>query len=418
MMKHASLRELPTLPTGFKYRLDLAPAATSRDLKHSARHRWFHFLHSYSHRLVNEILDDWELAEGATLVDNFVGSGTTLLVARERGISGIGYDMSPLSVTVTNAKVASYRPKQLRGQLHQIVTQKQPASPTNHLSSRIIKAFTLPELSEIYQLMNTIQRLPPRARPFFTTALLSTADEFSRAVADGGWLRWKDWPDQGEDVRSTFETRASGMIDDVDAVNWPSNYNPARAQLSDARKLPLKNMAADALITSPPYVNRHDYSRVFHIGLLLLGTTEASITRLRHRSLRSHVEAKNPDRYQPRLEQYEEPLMLKHVLGLLPSDADPRIRPLLTGYVEDVFLSLQEVGRILKIGGKAAYVVGNVRHAGVMVPVDEILKELAPRAGLAFQSAWVMRLRGNSAQQMGAFGREPARESVVFFSKE
>ena len=109
--------------------------------------------------------------------------------------------------------------------------------------------------------------------------------------------------------------------------------------------------------------------------------------------------------------------MLKHVLGLLPCDADPRIRPLLTGYVEDVFLSLQEVGRALKIGGNATCVVGNVRHAGVMVPVDEIVKELAPRAGLAFQSALVMRLRGNSAQPMGAFRREPARESVILFSK-
>ncbi len=34
-----------------------------------------------------------------------------------------------------------------------------------------------------------------------------------------------------------------------------------------------------------------------------------------------------------------------------------------------------------------------------------------------FVGAWVARLRGNSAQQMGRFGREPARESVVIFRR-
>ena len=87
------------------------------------------------------------------------------------------------------------------------------------------------------------------------------------------------------------------------------------------------------------------------------------------------------------------------------------------GYFEDMFLSLQEVSRVLRPGGRAALVVGNVRHAGMMVPVDEVLANLAMQVGLDFDTAWVMRLRGNSAQQMGRYGKEPSRESVVLFSK-
>jgi hypothetical protein len=87
------------------------------------------------------------------------------------------------------------------------------------------------------------------------------------------------------------------------------------------------------------------------------------------------------------------------------------------GYFEDLFLSLQEVARVLHPGGHVAYVVGNVRHAGVMVPVDRVVTELAAQVGLAFDSAWVIRLRGNSAQQMGQFGKEPSRETVVLLSK-
>ena len=91
---------------------------------------------------------------------------------------------------------------------------------------------------------------------------------------------------------------------------------------------------------------------------------------------------------------------------------------MIRGYFADMFLSLQEVARILRPGGRVAYVVGNVRHAGVTVAVDTALTELAALVGLSLDSAWVIRLRGNSAQQMGRFGKEPSRESVVLLSKE
>ena len=108
---------LSELPEGFQYRLDLGPMATSRDLQEAPRHRWFYFLHSYSYRLVEEILDEWSLPAGATLVDNFAGSGTTLLTARMRSLVSYGYDLSPLAVTVSKAKTASYSVNTLIGSI-------------------------------------------------------------------------------------------------------------------------------------------------------------------------------------------------------------------------------------------------------------------------------------------------------------
>ena len=208
------------------------------------------------------------------------------------------------------------------------------------------------------------------------------------------------------------------MLADVVKVKWPDDGPPVRACLADARELPRLSQSVDGLISSPPYANRHDYSRVFHIDLLLLGLAESHVTQLRHDSVRSHVEAKSPKRLTGRLKEFRMPESLELVLDKLPSDADARIKTLLEGYFEDIFLSLVEIERVLRPGGRAAYVVGNVRHAGVMVPVDEILADLATSAGLVFDVAWVIRHRGNSAQQMGQYGREPARETVVHFTKE
>ena len=405
----------PELPAGLDHRPELATAATSRELHSSPRHRWFYFPHSYSHRLVNAILDSWEFPDDGLVADNFTGSGTTLLTARERGLSAVGFDLSPLSVTVTNVKTASYNTGQLERGLRSILEATPGDVPP--VPDRLARAFSEAELREIFTLLRPLGALGGLARQFFLVALLWATREFSRAVPDGGWFRWRQWPDRSGEIRQAFEDVSTRMTHDVETLNWPKGSATARARLADARKLPLPASSVAGLITSPPYANRHDYSRVFHIGLLLLGVAESEVTRLRHRSIRSHVEARPPSGHRRKLSTYRTPESLNAVLEALPADADPRIMRLLRGYFEDIYLSLLEVGRTLRPGGRAAYVIGNVRHAGVMVPVDEITADLASQAGLTRDATWVMRLRGNAAQQMGRHGREPSRESVVLLSK-
>ena len=414
MTTPAAVDSILNLP-GFEYRPDLSLAATARDLKDAPRHRWFYFPHSYSFRLINEVLEHWNFPENGTLVDNFVGSGTTMVTARQRSIAALGFDLSPLAVTVTNTKVARHKRSQLDQTLKRIMQAR--AEVEIPREKRLLRAFTEEEFREIATLLGSLEGLRGSLHDFFLIALLWTARQFSRAVPDGGWFRWRDWPDRSNEIRPAFQENVETMMADTEAFNWTNTAPMVRATLADARALPIQPGTIDGVITSPPYANRHDYSRVFHIELLLLGLTEPRVTKLRHESIRSHVEARTPDGIEIRLKEYSTPDSLQTALDNLPSDADPRIRPLLKGYFEDIYLSLLEVRRILRPGGRVAYVLGNVRHAGVMVPVDEITAELCLQAGLTFDAAWVMRLRGNSAQQMGQYGREPARETIVLMSK-
>ncbi len=144
---------------------------------------------------------------------------------------------------------------------------------------------------------------------------------------------------------------------------------------------------------------------------------EQEIVDLRHRPIRSHVEAKALANFSSKLSDYERPESLEAALGSLPSETDKRVRRMIEGYFEDMYLSLLEAHRVLRPGGQAALVVGNVRHASVMIPVDEAVGEFSKRVGFTHDGTWVIRLRGNSAQQMGRFGREASRESVVFLRK-
>ena len=414
-MRSAIKRTAPTLPSRFENNLGMARIATSRELKSAPRHRWFYFPHSYSYRLVNRVLDYWDFPEKGTLADNFAGSGTTLLAARQRGLSSVGFDLSPLAVTVANTKINCYKSDELHQGMQTILNSR--LADESPIPARLARAFTERELRQIFALRGQIRKLRGHLRDFFLVALLWTVRSFSRAIPDGGWLRWQDWPDRSERIPIAFEESVARMIEDIETLNWSHDIPIAQACLADARRLPLPNASVDGLVTSPPYANRHDYSRIFHIDLLLLGLEEQEVTKLRHESFRSNVEARRPNGHELCLRRYNAPESLRETMDRLPPDADPRIKPLLNGYFQDIYLSLLEVSRILRPGGRAAYVVGNVRHAGIMVPVDEITADLARQTSLEFDVAWVMRLRGNSAQQMGEYGREPARETVVHMSK-
>ncbi len=385
------------------------------------RHRWFFFPHSFAPRLIHEILDHWNLPQRARLLDPFVGAGTTVVVARQRAMQSCGWDILPLAVLVSRAKTRAYKVAEVECALSDILVRVRRESPdlrdAKTSNARLVRAFSPSELSELLTLRDAIERQRPRVRELLLLALLGTAREFSRGVSDGGWMRWVDKKDGGARVLSVFQDRVQQIQQDLAEESCGTNSPTADVFLWDARSPRPHGMEVDAIVTSPPYPNRHDYSRVFHIDLLLMRQTEAQIKELRHSALRSHVEARIPNEIRIETPEFQFPAPLRHALQSLPRDGDQRIRSMLEGYTLDLFATLYNCFRSLKQGGKAAFVVGNVRHAGTMIPVDEILTELALGIGFSHSGTWVVRLRGNSAQQMGKFGRVPSRESVILLAK-
>ncbi len=399
------VQTLPSLPAGFEYRLDLRHHVTPRLLLDQPVHRWFRFPHSFSPQLVDEVLKAYPIPSNGRILDPFVGSGTTVVRARFLGYEAVGVDLSPLAILVTKAKLSCPDKGRLEKALDRVLSYR-PVVKVPPLSERLRRAFTPGEIAHLLGLKREIMTLSPEERDFFLLALLRTQQRASRAEQDGGWFRWVKKPDQSREIAPWFEEQARLQIADV----TPGLQPRAEVLQGDARLLQGVQGPFDLVITSPPYPNRHDYTRVFHVELLFLGLKEEEVRRLRKESLRSHVEARAPS--------FASSLIptptLRKVLEALPSGIDRRVPIMIRGYFEDMRMVLDTLKKRLNTGGIAVLVVGNVRHAGVMVPVDEILVEIAQELGYTFEGAWVARLRGNSAQQMGRFGREPARESVVF----
>ncbi len=183
------------------------------------------------------------------------------------------------------------------------------------------------------------------------------------------------------------------------------------ARLADARALPESDGTYSAVITSPPYPNRHDYTRVFGVELMFGFLDWERNRELRRQSFHSHPEAR-PRR--PQAPEYEAPGRLEDSVRDL---SDQRIRRMLRGYFLDMYLCLREAARVCRDGAKIAFVVGNARYGGRAILVDEFTAELGERAGLVCKEIRAVRWRGNSAQQMGRYGRVASRESIVIFEK-
>ena len=201
------------------------------------------------------------------------------------------------------------------------------------------------------------------------------------------------------------------MLSDVgDEVG--SSCSGWKAEIADARALPDRDETYSAVITSPPYPNRHDYTRVFGVELMFDFLDWEGSRELRYQSFHSHPEAR-PRR--PSADEYVPPELLEENIDHL---TDARLQRMLRGYFLDMYLCLREVARVSREGAKIAVVVGNARYGGKAILVDEFTAELGERAGLVCREIRAVRWRGNSAQQMGRYGRMASRESVVLFDKQ
>ncbi|WP_456413147.1 DNA methyltransferase [Thiolapillus sp.] len=398
-------------------RLDLSKAVTPKFIPKHPRHRWYWFPHSFSPELVEEILQHWGLPQGAHLLDPFVGSGTTTLVAKQRRLQPVGFDISPLAVLVSKAKTESYDVQHLHAVKLQILDLAEEGIGSDQIdpspfegSRQLKKAFTHSEFQSLESLRIAIDRIATGAvRLFFTTALLSTLKVFSRGIASGGWLKWVDKEEaSSEEIMQEFKRRAEIMISDVGQSLLPH----LEADIREFDPLSEKIAAShfDAVITSPPYPNKHDYTRVFHVELAFLGKTEPEIKALRKQMLRSHVEGK----LLPKSSEFKIPPILLESIRQIEGHVDRRLPKMLRGYFEDIFLLMENLKFATKRDAPIALVVGNVRYAGVDITVDELIREVAEQSGFIHEETWITRYRGNSAQQMARYGRTPMRESIVF----
>jgi len=283
-----------------------------------------HWIYPYKGKfhpqMIRAILNIIGLEQGDTVLDPFIGSGTTAVEAQLLGINCIGIDVSPLSVLQSKVKIES------------IDVLPQSIEWKDEVTKRIRPSLFNLEGKTIDDAINLIP--DEKVKNFYRMAKLVAISDTAR---------------RGREFSNAFLKNLEVMISSVsDYVEIVKKLNLKLGKMDiktgDSRALPLTNESIDGIVTSPPYSIALDYVSNDAHALKELG--------------------------------YDLSEIREEFVGVRGKG---RIR--IDLYNEDMKKSLEEMFRVLKPKKYAVIVIGNATYMGQEVKTVEFTIDFAEKIG-------------------------------------
>lgn len=368
-------------------RYDLGQLVTFKPNKRLPIYSWFHFKEAFSHDFVMLMLKHFNINQDNWVLDPFCGVGTTLLAARESGINAVGVDAHPVFAFVSQVKTQNYSLESLRELKKDFFSKKFEKLDSKGISPLLKKGFSRYALEDILFFRSEIKKVKDRImRDFLVFTLVVSAMKISYAVKDGAVLRF--FKRKHPPLRKVFKATVKKFIRHLKKTE----LKPCEivVKQGDARKLDfLETESFDAVVTSPPYLNKLEYVKAFDVEEALLkeligiDSTKACLGTDLERG-----EAVFPK------------------LGL---------PPIAEAYFFDIELCLGEMYRVLREGGKAALVVGQGVFPDRIVESDILIAKLAESEGFNVKKRLIVNKRVATKQRTVKIG--VALESILLLTK-
>jgi len=393
-----------------------------------ARHRWFNYKEGFSPVLVEKLFNEYKLQKDAIICDPFCGAGTTLTVAKARGMASIGFEVNPFAAFITRIKTADYSSDDISKfqnvveGVNSINQTKKIDLPENEYICRMFESEMMQTQLHIKSYISQLDESKERDLLFF--AWLCTLEKCSLYRKAGNGLKIKKNPPTYEEGQSLgfvyrlIRDKASAMIEDYsndDNGPIPTLYEESATEL----RTKVGNDKLDLVLFSPPYANCFDYTKIYYLELWFGGFIDSrkEQKKIRMKSVRSHCHATWPDRYTDfhlaELNDELIPLLKQQKLWT------KRIPDMLNGYFADMEEVLKQVYSSLKQDGHCDIVVSNSAYAGIIVPTDLFLAMIGEKIGFNVDEIAVERLIITSSQQYKKTQhiRKYLRESIVKLRK-
>ncbi|HEX8919862.1 MAG TPA: DNA methyltransferase, partial [Pyrinomonadaceae bacterium] len=283
--------------------------------KNRATYRWYKYKEAFSASLVEYLLQRYKIVAG-NILDPFAGSGTALFVASAMGLKAEGIEVLPIGqqLIATKKLLESDFPTDDIATLKSwSATHPWERSETNcYLPElRITKgAYPKQTLEAIGKYIETLKQENEHVQAVLRFALLCVLEAISYTRKDGQYLRWDHRSGRRQGQKTfhkgpilSFEKAICDKIDEIvfDLLNHSGAtglfpvanlqggvylYNGSCLEIMPT----LSDGSYDAVLTSPPYCNRYDYTRTYALELALLGVDEQGLVNLRQQMLSCTVE--------------------------------------------------------------------------------------------------------------------------------
>lgn len=300
----------------------------TRSVNQYLTHWFYPYKGKFHPQMIRALLNIAQVKSGETVLDPFVGSGTTLLECQLMGINSIGIDISPVCVLISKVKTESI------DILDKIEKIKDDILKTNKSKSTLTSFVGSSE-----NLETVIESIKDeKARNFFNLAKLIAHSDLSR---------------RGKNFALSFNDNVEKMLksvkdfkDIVEKLNL--KLGNIKTEKGDVRELKLKDESIDCIITSPPYSIALDYVKNDKHSLKALGY---DIAKIREKFI--GMRGKNAERIQL--------------------------------YNADMKKSIEEMARVLKPNKYCIIVIGNATYQGEEVPTVQTIIYYCKKAGLKLE---------------------------------
>ena len=392
--------------------------------------RWRRFKEAFAPEIVQRAVME-SCGPIKHIADPFGGSGTTALAAQFLGIRPTTIEVNPFLADLIEAKVATLDVDAAVEAFGRVVEQaaldpeaEQPqftGAPSTFVEpgrdGRFV--FSRAVACRILAYRKAIERVQDEhIRRLFRVVLASTAIPASNVVVSGKGRRYRrGWWKRESDPTLVDKLFRRGVVEALhDLRRFASRRCLQYAVLrGDARVLAGSIGVHDLAVFSPPYPNSFDYTDVYNVELWSMGyiSDGAANRRLREATMRSHVQ-----------------LLRDFHAGTVPSATlrtivealrevrgdlwNRNIPEMIGAYAADLAVVMEQLGRGLRVGGRAYVVVGDSRYGGVQVPVGKILAEIVEPLGYRVLEMEPSRSMRASPQQGG---RHELGETLVVMER-
>jgi hypothetical protein len=406
-----------------------------------AFHDWYRFVLAYPPHLVRDILNEMKIDKEGCILDPFAGTGTTLVECQKQGYLAIGVEGCPVHSMAAKTKVNwDLDVARMRVLLDSISDDFERnlsirSRILNLESSLLIKdSIDKASLSKCLILCESIdavlttlplERGVLRAEmDFFRTALAKSATQVSslKFAPTVGVVRPLKFD---QNVLEVFRENALQALQDISELTDTQRLLPlSNCFLGDSRSIQdhlSLNCNFDALITSPPYPNECDYSRISRLESVVLGTIKDRVdlgrqkkSLIRSNTRTSYVNDKDWTFLPQGSEIFDlaNSVEAKRIKRKATSNFQKAYFRVILNYFGGMMRHLRAVKPLMAPGAPLAYVVGDqASFFQTHIKTGRLLAALAEQAGYQVEGIELFRQRST------ATGSVVLAEEVVLMRK-
>ncbi len=384
--------------------------------------RWYSYLEDFPSGFIADYIKKYKIDDKYYVLDPFIGSGTTVVQAKLLGYKSIGIDINPLMTFVSkiktnwdiDANALSRTVDKLVNEFKELSTeQKRIAFNTSTLKNmprRELNQWLSPiKQFEISAMLNLIKNLncseEIRNILVFVTSTSAVNVSYVAFCPGTTFYPFREKPD----FLTEFVNLAGKVITDLQNNEVQKGKNTEsiiiEGSSKDAAVFSKYKNKVDIIITSPPYPNDLEYTRQTRLELYLHGYVKdmSDVQSIKKKMVKGSTklifkEDITPERVAnlPDVKEITSQVAFK----LKDKNWGFDYPKMINQYFADMWVAMEIYYNTLVEGGACILVVGDQTSKGVVIPVAEILAEIAKKIGFSETRIELHRNRRSSAHDI------------------